>query len=135
MKASAIIIFFLVLALCHTSFSDDQANSTDDKTNEMDQDAKYHFWEDKWDGEVLRYLEEQGNETLGDAQARQQQLYRSIHVARVADILQAAWSRWCRSRRVRWLHRRRLLVKACGRVASCALGRAAGWIVVPRELG
>ena len=85
MKASAIIIFFLVLALCHTSFSDDQANSTDDKTNEMDQDAKYHFWEDKWDGEVLRYLEEQGNETLGDAQARQQQLYRSIHVARVAD--------------------------------------------------
>ena len=67
MKASAIIIFFLVLALCHTSFSDDQANSTDDKTNEREQDAKYHFWEDKWDGEVIRYLEEQGKETLGDS--------------------------------------------------------------------
>ena len=66
MKASATLIFFLVLALCHTSFSDDQANATDEKTNEGELPAGYDVWKDKWTREVWEYLNKT-KEALGDS--------------------------------------------------------------------
>ena len=59
MKASATIIFFLLLALCHTSFSDGMHRSSLGDTNgnnEMELPPEFYYWKDMFIMKMLGFL-------------------------------------------------------------------------------